>query len=115
MFPLNMPHLLLLSVLTILLSSALLSTSSLVILSVFLVFNFGGWGFRLLSSLRVVAHVGANHASERGADEILNSFRDLNSEVERARKASGVDMRLSICIVVPRTDCGRPISPSPSR
>jgi hypothetical protein len=61
------------------------------------------------SSLRVVAHVGTNDASQRGTDEILNSFRDLNSEVERARKASGVDMRLSICSIVPRMDCGLPV------
>ena len=58
------------------------------------------------SSLRIVAHVGTNDASERRAEEILNSFRDLSSEVKRVRRGTGVDLRLSICSIVPRTDCG---------
>jgi hypothetical protein len=57
----------------------------------------------------VVAHVGSNDASGRGVEEILGSFGNLNSGMERVRKASGADLRLSICSVVPRTDRGHRI------
>ena len=58
------------------------------------------------SRLRVVAHVGTNDASKREPEAILDSFRDLKSEVDRVRRCVGVDVRLSICSIVPRTDCG---------
>ena len=58
------------------------------------------------SSLRVVAHVGVNDACSRSSDEILSSFKDLNSEVARVKESLGVEMKLSICSIVPRIDCG---------
>ena len=58
------------------------------------------------SSLRVVAHVDVNDACSRSVEDILSSFEDLNSEVARVRVSLGIDMKLSICSIVPRIDCG---------
>jgi hypothetical protein len=58
------------------------------------------------SRLQVVAHVGVNDAMDRGSEEILRSFRELDSEVKRVSGEVGVDLALTICSLVPRIDRG---------
>jgi hypothetical protein len=53
-----------------------------------------------------VPRVGVNDAMDRGSEEILRSFRELDPEVKRISGAEGFVLSLAICSLVSRIDRG---------